>query len=184
AADAVAESRAFEQNFLAACAKPDAAKPPQIPAYRLFTPYAAEGEMSGYYLNPFASEAAFPPSISKGLFGKKSIREAALECCDVQVSKDGLVTAVAIDSNPLAIIHNDGRSLSIKPISADKDIMAMSFTSAGAVSPFKLDIQNVSALTKRFRDARSKAGETVHQMMQRPLSPTYYAERRKLVFGS
>lgn len=177
------EHRMFEENFLAACAKPEATNPPQIPAYRLFTPYAAEGEMSGHFLNPFASENAFPPTVTKGFFGKKEIREAALECCDVQISKDGLVTAVAIDSNPLAIIHNDGKALSIKPISADKDIMAMSFTSNGASSPFKLDIQNVSALTKRFRDARVKAGDAVRVMMERPLTSSYYADRAKLVFG-
>jgi hypothetical protein len=139
--------------------------------------------MAGYFLNPFASEKAFPPSQSKGLFGKKSVREAALECCDVRITPDGVVTSVAIDANPLAIIHNNGRALSIKPISADKDIMAMSFTSAGATSPFKLNIQGVSPLTRLFTDARKRAGETVRQMMERPLSPTYYAERAKLMLG-
>lgn len=184
AADAESEHAAFEQNFLAACSKPDAANPPIIPAYRLFTPYAAEGEMSGYFLNPFASENAFPPSVSKGFFGSKSVREAALECCDVRVSKDGVITAVAIDSNPLAVIHNNGRNLSIKPISADKDIMAMSFNSEGTTSPFNLDIQNVSALTRLFKDARVKAGEKVRVMMERPLTSSYYAERARLVFGA
>lgn len=163
-ADAKAEHAVFQAGFLAACRAPDAAQPPVIPAWRQFTRYDVPDDTAAYFLHPFASETAFPPT--KKLFG--SVREAALECCDVRVDTQGAIKAVAIDANPLAVIHHDGAALCIKPITADAGVMALCFTSTGARVSLTAQVGTPKELTPFFREARARAGALVARLLQRP----------------
>ncbi len=157
------EHEQFQANFFAMCRLLNVQAPLAIPAWRLFAPYATTDD-AAFFLHPFASERAFPPT--KKLFGQ--IREAALECCDVRVGADGAITSVALDANPFAVIHNDGRALAIKPVSEDREIKALSFVSAGAISPFTLDIKDTGTLTAFFKKTRSQAGDRLVRLMQQP----------------